>query len=299
LIYHYNLGWPPGADIVAAVSGKRVVKFHNVTPPHFFEGLSPEYSALCRLGRKQIETLAGLDCDLYLSDSDYNQEELLEAGVPASRCRVVPPFHQVDRLAALAADPDILGACRDGTCNLVSVGRLVPNKGHGTLIDAFALYHMRHDSNSRMLIIGREDDRLIAYADGLRRRVSDWGLDQAVIFTDEVTDSALKAYYLSADLYLTASAHEGFCVPLVEAMALELPIVAYGSTAIPATVGDAGLVWENPDPELFAESIHALARNDRLRQALARRGRRRYEQHFSTARIKEQFSGALGISGRP
>ncbi len=108
-----------------------------------------------------------------------------------------------------------------------------------------------------------------------------------------MSESALKSYYLVAHVFATMSEHEGFCVPLVEAMAMKVPIVAYASSAIPETVGDAGLVWRERDPLLFAESFDALVGNEAASVALARKGRHRYECIFPNGRIETEFMKAV------
>src|SRR5262249_46711801 len=105
----------------------------------------------------------------------------------------------------------------------------------------------------------------------------------------EVSESALKTYYLLADAFVTTSEHEGFCVPLVEAMALKVPVVAYGSSAIPGTVGDAGIVWNERDPDLLACSIHRMVSDRDAAATLASLGRARYESWFARDRIENQF----------
>jgi glycosyltransferase involved in cell wall biosynthesis len=173
------------------------------------------------------------------------------------------------------------------------VGRIAPNKGHAHLIDAFAVYHHEYNAASRLLIVGKADERTTAFHQGLLDRVARHELGDAVVFTGPASDPQLKAYYESAHVFAITSAHEGFCVPLVEAMALKVPVVALGSTAVPETAGDAALVWETPEPYLLAESIHTLATEPRTSAALTEAGWQRYQEQFSNARIEERFVQAL------
>jgi glycosyltransferase involved in cell wall biosynthesis len=293
LIYHHAIGWSAGLDLLRRTPCHRVVKYHNVTPGRFFAGYPGDAVRICQLGREQLRGLANADCELYLSDSPYNQGELIDRGVPAERCAVVPPFHHIDRLRDLDADPEVLHHLGDGRNNLLFVGRRVPNKGHRFLLDAFAIYREHYGRNSRLLLVGREDRNLVSYSNQLREQASRLGILESVLFIDGVTDAALKAYYQSAAVFVLASEHEGFCVPLVEAMALHVPIVAYGTTAVPHTVGDAGLVWEEPDPFVLAQSIDTILRDAAVRQSLTERGRRRYQHLFANQRIERDFLHAL------
>jgi glycosyltransferase involved in cell wall biosynthesis len=279
--------------VITEARCRRVVRYHNVTPAHFYDILSPKYADYCRTGRAQMRELARAGCDLYLSDSPFNQQELLAAGAPAERCRVVPPFHQVDRLVNVEPDPEVLRDYGDGRTNFLFVGRRVPNKGHRILLDAFAAYRRHHDPDSRLLLIGKGDAALAAYTAALRAQVRRLGLQGHVVFLEGVTEGELRAFYERASAFLVASEHEGFCVPLVEAMALGVPVVAYATTAVPDTLGEAGLAWPEPDPYLLAQSAARVAKDGGLRRRLAEAGRRRYRDCFATAHLERAFADAL------
>ncbi len=293
LLYHHAAGWDGGLEAVQRARGKRVVKYHNVTPPEFFDGVHQDFAFACRLGRTQLAALARAGCDRYLSDSAHNMRELLDLGASPSTSAVVPPFHLIARLQRSEADRAVLDAYRDGRTNLLMVGRVAPNKGHRALLEAFAVYQRDYNRHSRLLIVGREDERLGIYTRALRLRVRELGLEGAVVFTGPLSDRALKSCYLAADVFVIASEHEGFCVPLVEAMALKVPIVALGSTAIPGTVGEAGLVWDEADPYLFAESVHQIVTREEARRALGALGERRYREQFAIEKVRERFLRAL------
>jgi glycosyltransferase involved in cell wall biosynthesis len=188
---------------------------------------------------------------------------------------------------------DILDTYTDGKVNILMVGRVSPNKGHVALLEAFATYYYHYNNNCRLLIVGKGGEGLSPYSALLLRAVSSLGLEDSVVFTGGVTDEALKAYYMVADAFMITSEHEGFCVPLVEAMAMKLPIMAYASTAIPGTVGDAGLVWAERDPYLLAESLDLLVKDKTISGALRIKGRRRYEEKFTNERIEAEFLSAL------
>jgi L-malate glycosyltransferase len=293
LIYHYSMGWNFGLDLLRELNCRTVVKYHNITPPEFFADFSLDYENVCRHGREQIKDIALAGCDLYLADSDYNSSELLEAGVDHSRCFVVAPFHQIDRLERLAPDAEVLDSYVNDQINLLMVGRVAPNKGHVALIKTLAVYRREYNPDARLLIVGKEDEPLQSYSQYLRQMVSRLDLDGSVVFAGCVSDEQLKAYYLAADFFVLTSEHEGFCVPLVEAMAMKVPIIACASSAIPSTVGKAGLVWPDRHPYVLAESIDYLSRDESLTVALGLLGRRRYEECFSNERIAEDFFSAL------
>jgi glycosyltransferase involved in cell wall biosynthesis len=293
LIYHYSMGWNAGLKIVQEASCRKVVKYHNITPPEYFAGISVDYENTCRAGRLQLTDFAHLACDLYLSDSEYNMWELLLAGADKSKSFVVHPFHHIDLLNGTEPDANVLESYRGGTANVLMVGRVAPNKGHIGLIEAFATYHRNYNPDSRLFIVGKEPEHLEKYSSSLRKLISQLHLDSAVVFTGCVSDEQLKAYYLVADVFMITSDHEGFCVPLVEAMALKVPIIACASTAITGTVGKAGLVWKERNPHLLAESINFLVKNESLGAGLGLMGWRRYEQLYTNEKIEEAFFSAL------
>jgi glycosyltransferase involved in cell wall biosynthesis len=269
------------------------IKYHNITPPDFFAGISPAFEQRCLSGRKQMQEMARAGHALYLADSVYNLKELLAEGVEKSNAFVVPPFHHVDRFSSSPADFDVLDAYRDDYANILNVGRVSPNKGHVALIEAFASYRYRYNSRARLLIVGAEEESFRGYSARLRELISLLWLQEAVVFAGEVSEAALKSYYLVAHVFVTASEHEGFCVPLVEAMAMNVPIVACASSAIPETVGDAGILWPQSASHLLGESINFLMRDETSAMALCKQGRRRYEQYYMNQRIENEFLQAL------
>lgn len=293
LIYHYSRGWDPGLELLKSLKCRTVVRYHNVTPPEFFLKYNSELAAMCLAGREQLTPIAAAGANRYLSASAYSMRELIGAGASASDSFVVPPFHQVARLNSVNADQEVLLRYKDGKTNVCMVGRLAPNKAHPALLEAFAAYYHDHNSESRLTIVGKEEARLGNYGQLLRGMVDRLRLKDAVVFSGEASEAALKAYYQTAHAFMITSEHEGFCVPLVEAMAMGVPIVAYSSSAIPETVGDAGIVWDERNPNLLAESINSIATNRSLANALSAKGLRRFEQRFTNERIEASFMNAM------
>jgi len=294
LIYHHSMGWETGCDLLAALNCTRIIKYHNVTPPNFFSGWSEEYESVCRAGREQLRAIATSECDAYLSASQYNMSELVAEGAPESKSFVVPPFNRTDHLFTKEPDFEIIDRYRDGQTNLLMVGSLVPNKGHVALLEAFAAYHHEYKPDSRLFLVGKEKANLTKYTSFLHELTAYLGLQASVIYTGEVSESELKSYYLLSDIFVTTSEHEGFCVPLVEAMAMKVPIVAFSSSAIPETISKAGLVWDERDPYLFAESIDTLINDESIRTRMSLLGKQRYEELFTADKIERQLLNAVG-----
>ncbi|HTU90465.1 MAG TPA: glycosyltransferase family 4 protein [Gemmataceae bacterium] len=293
LILHHAIGWPHAVPLIDAAKCRRVVKYHNVTPARFYDGLDAEYAELCRRGPDQLREIIARQCDLYLADSPFNLKDLVELGADPRCCAVLPPFNDLENLLDIDPDPEILHDYGDGRTNLLFVGRRAPNKGHRFLIDAFAAYHHGCNANSRLVMIGRGEPKQEKYAQSLREQVWRLGLHGHVVFVDSVSDAELKAHYQCASVYVLASEHEGFCVPLVEAMALRVPIVAYGAGAVPHTVGDAALIWDERDPFLLAQSVAVVVGDAAVRRLLTERGWRRYQECFINQRLERDFLHAM------
>jgi len=287
LIYHYAIGWDIAMDVLRSTPAKRVIRYHNITPPHFFADYSQDHFYGCDTGRASISDMVNLKCELYMGASAYNVQDLVDHGLDPARSAVVPPFNRLSNLLNAQADKDFIQQYQDGAVSLLMVGRISPNKGHLALIDAFACYQREFEKNSRLFIIGKQDKNLHRYNQQIQERIRRYGLTKQVVMVDNATEAQLKAAYQISDALLMLSEHEGFCVPLVEAMALQVPIVAYGSSAIPETVGDAGLVWESNDPMLMACSIDRILHDKDLKKFLQTQGAERYQSTFTREAIKQ------------
>ena len=281
IVYHYCIGWDFALDLFRRTKARRVVRYHNITPPEFFVGWSEGYVGACTAGRAELDAYAALGCELYLGCSPFNLEDFIRRGVDPARCRVLPPFHRIEELLASAADARRLGNPSDGAPELLMVGRIAPNKGDLALIDALAVCRRISDPRTRLLRIGKLDPNLERYGTSVREHMRAMGVEGHVVGLDDASPAELRAAYAAADALVMLSAHEGFCVPVVEAMALGTPIVAFGSSAIAWTVGDAGLVWNEPDPHLVAMSVTRLHTDLTLREMLRELGRARYRSMFA------------------
>jgi glycosyltransferase involved in cell wall biosynthesis len=289
LIYHHSIGWDGGVTVFKSIDCRKIVKYHNVTPPEFFEGISQEHHDLCRNGRLQLADIIRSKPELYLAASAFNKADLEVAGTPEERTFVVPPFNLGENLQACESNLDLVDRYNDGTINLLSVAGVRPNKGHAALIEAFATYYYNFNGRARLFIVGARHKSFHRYENMVRTLINSWCIDSRVVFTGEVSNPDLKSYYLLSHALITTSEHEGFCVPLVEAMAMKLPIIGYASTAVPETARNAALIWDERDPYLIAQSIDFLLSNESAAMALTVRASQRYEKTFSNQAIEKRF----------
>lgn len=286
------------ADWLLEQTPPLLVNYHNVTPPALLETWEPGLADEVAEGRRQIGKLA-VAARHAIAVSRYNAAELDELGYRSTS--VVPLILDLD---AQAAEPDrvtldwLARGKERGGVDLVFVGRIVPNKAQHELVKVLAAYRRAYDPRARLHLVGGAASP--NYLRALRRFVGALDLWDAVDLAGSVSDAERAAYYAGADVLVCLSDHEGFCVPILEAMHAGVPVVAYGSTAIPETVAGAGVVLPAKTPALVAAAVHRVVSDSDLRGRLVDAGRARAEE-FSPAHTRPRFAAAvqaaLGESG--
>jgi L-malate glycosyltransferase len=261
-IFHFSIGSAAGRLIFHAPD-RLVAIYHNITPAHFFLGFHPHLAGLCYHGRRELEGFAPR-VELGLGDSEYNRRELEAAGF--ARTAVLPIVLDLDKYTG-AASRVSARLYDDARTNIAFVGRIIPNKKIDDLIRVFAVYQKAFNPRSRLLLVGdyRGHER---YFDRLQEMVRELRLDE-VVFTGHVDDDDLLAYYRAADLFLCLSEHEGFCVPLQEAMALGIPVIAYDAGAVKETLHGGGILIEGQKPpEAVAALVDTVLTRSDVRSAV-------------------------------
>lgn len=257
-LFHFSIG-SAASRLIHRAPDRLVCLYHNITPGEWFLGFHPHLAGLCYHGRRELRAFAPRAA-LGLADSEFNRRELEAAGF--ARTAVLPIVMEEGALRGHAS-PVSRRLFDDGRANLLFVGRVIPNKKIDDLIRVFALYQRRLQPRSRLLLVGdyRGHER---YFDRLRELVEELGVEE-VVFTGHVDDDDLRACYAAADLFLCLSEHEGYCVPLVEAMSFGLPVVAYDAGAVGETLRGGGLLLTDKDPERVAEVVHRVLTDAGLR----------------------------------
>jgi glycosyltransferase involved in cell wall biosynthesis len=272
-------------EAFARLQGGRVLQYHNITPAAFFAPYDPQLFRLAALGRQELRSLAGR-VDLALGDSEFNRQELEELGF--ARTGVMPIAVDIERLTGAPRRPALEKILSDGHINILFVGRIVPNKRIEDHIRLAEVYKRYIDSYYRFIFVGRYDGVPRYYAQ-VRALVAELQmLPDRFWFTGPVPDEDLAAFYRWADVYVSLSEHEGFCVPLVEAMASDVPVLAYAAGAVPETLGGAGVLFSPKDLEFAAETIGALVYDRPVREGVIA-GQRRRLADFSPGRIERQL----------
>lgn len=292
LIYHHSNYWEEGEEILNRASAKVIIKYHCITPPSFFKVYSDDYYLACKNGRKQTLRLYEKHNDaLWMGDSYHNLVDARICGYPNTV--VVPPFNNLEQWKDVIPDEAILKSLMESPCvNLLFVGRVAPNKGHRHLIKIVRDYVSHYGADIVIYIVGKEDGKLCIYNKELEELIVGYGLEDRVVWVREVNDSILLSYYLGCDFYLNCSEHEGFCVPIVEAQSLCLPVIANRASAIPETIGKEQLIL-NDDVSEYSAAIHILSENDSYRDYLVKMGRENYLNRFSNSLIEKEFVRAV------
>jgi glycosyltransferase involved in cell wall biosynthesis len=251
LIHHFSIG-SRASRIAYALPDRMVLVYHNITPPQYFVDVHPTLVQLCYLGRRELGLYANR-CDLGLGDSEYNRLELEALGFPTTGVLpVVPDFSHLSG----SANYTQAGVFDDGWVNLLFVGRTIPNKRFEDVIRWFHAYKRWFNPRSRLLFVGSHSgfERYLATLDELIARLG----ASDVHFVGHVSNEELVAYYDIAHVFLCASEHEGFCVPLLEAFHMGVPVIAYAASAVPATMDGAGVLVTDKDPVHVAALINQV-----------------------------------------
>ena len=269
----------------------RVLQYHNVTPASFFAGYDAGMFRLAALGRQELATLSGRT-HLALGDSDYNRRELEALGF--GRTGVMPIAVDTDRLARAPRRPALETWLGDGLKNFLFVGRIAPNKRIEDHIRLAECYKRYVDTMYRFIFVGRYD-AVPSYYATIRALMLEYKMPpERFLFTGPLSDEDLAAFYRTASVYVSLSEHEGFCVPLLEAMAADVPVLAYASSAVPETLGGAGVLFSPKDLEYAAELLGELAYNEGLRAQVTASQRRRLDD-FGDDRIAASIQDIVGV----
>ncbi|HMK11070.1 MAG TPA: glycosyltransferase family 4 protein [Acidimicrobiales bacterium] len=292
-IYQCSTG-APIADVLAERDSPVIVDYHNITPARLFEAWEPRIARELDEGRRQLARL-GRTAALGLADSAYNQAELDQFGYRATA--VAPVLVDLD---AFARDVDrrTLDALLRGKkgSEWLFVGRIAPNKCQHDVLHAFAYYRRAYDPNATLSLVGGPAS--VRYQRALLETVAALGLGDAVRLTGSISDAALTAHYRAADVLVCLSEHEGFCVPLLEAMHHRLPIVAFAAAAVPEILADAGLCLPKKSPAAVAEAVAVVLSDDTLRAQLARSAEARlgdFDLVHTSAIFTAAIADAVGV----
>ena len=290
VVLHYSLGSPLNILYRSLARAKRTLVYHNLTPAVWFEGVNPRIVRDIESGAKELPALCAISSRL-LADSEFNAQELQQLGF---RAEVLPLPIDPERWN-FPENPGIAALLRSTPgIHLLHVGRLAPNKCIDDIIKVFYFLHHYVEPQSTLWIVGIDIDTEL-HSFELKRLVHELDLEGSVNFAGCMADAEIKALYRNATAYLCMSEHEGFCLPLAEAMHFGLPVLAYASSAIPETVASGGILLKDKRHPEIAELIGEIYRNaefrDKLRDAGKRQAAEFSHEHFER-RVQELFSSS-------
>lgn len=282
-IYHLAIG----SDIAYRFGKskcKKVIVYHNITPPHFFENYNLDPAVMAESGLTAAKWLAD-KVDYCLADSEFNKQDLIDMGYrcPIDVLPILIPFADYDK----EPDEQVVKKYQDGYTNILFTGRIAPNKCQEDVIKSFAHYQKYYNPKSRLILIGSDTD-FENYKNRLERYAELLGVKQLVL-PGHVKFNAILGFYRAADLFLCQSEHEGFCVPLVEAMYFQIPIIAYNCCAIAETLGGGGILLEEKNAVETAGVMDYVLKHRELRDKIAE-GQKEQLKNFAYEAVAEKFS---------
>ena|GEM_PF-854393 len=293
LIYHHSIHWEKGERWLNAFDGPVVLRYHNITPASFFAPYSALYGERCHRGREQTRRFIKerRHCR-WMAASGYNRRELLASGEAMERVSVVPPFNKAEEFLSRPRT-DVLPP--GAPLRILSVGRVAPHKGHFELLKIVKLLRDTMGRDPRLRIVGACDDETAGYRAFLDSVIRRWGLENRVrlLELEHVSHNKLYELFRTSHVYLCTSQYEGFCLPVVEAQAAGLPVVAANAGAVAETAGPGQLVLPPPRSEegflRYAQLVDRVCSDGELRRKVVSGGYRNVMANFTRETVENRF----------
>jgi glycosyltransferase involved in cell wall biosynthesis len=290
-IFHYSIGSPLTAR-VQALPDRVVPYYHNVTPPEFLRGYNPELAQLLDQGQRELTLFKSVP--YALAASEFNRQEMLVRGF--ARVDVLPYFVTFDELRASAYSPigrDVTARHAANRVNVLFVGRLVPNKCQDDLVRVMNYYQRLIDPEARLILVG-SDANAPGYRLELKTLSEVLGVRHVELVGSIGPREGLGGYYQAATAFVCLSEHEGFCVPLLEAMAFDVPVIAFESTGVPYALGAAGLQLTDKRYDVVSEAIDLVHTDRTVRDRVVAAQRQRLLD-FRTEYVAAQLRVCLHL----
>lgn len=268
VILHLSIGSAVN-DLFASLTCRKAILYHNMTPPDYLRGIQEQTARRLAWGQEQTRSLAG-KASVVMADSRFNADELRNMGY--GEVRILPLLLDFDFIRA-KPDRQTLRNLLDGKVNVLFVGRCVPNKRVEDILSAFYYFQQFIEPNSRFIHVGSHAG-MERYYMLLKTLARNLNLEN-VLFRGTVSQQELSACYDASHLFLCMSEHEGFCIPLLESMAHDLPVLAYAAAAVPETLNGAGILFRKKQFDWIAEMMGAIVRIKKFREAVIRTQRNR------------------------
>jgi len=275
LFYHYS-GKSSIIEQIKRLKCKKILVYHNITPPHYFKN-NKDLHELCEGGLTQLkENLIYFDG--YVSDSEFNKQDLISMGIKEESIEVIPIFIDFGKMEEVGNNNVLIDNYKNNNQrNFLFVGRIVPNKKVEDVLSIFNYYYTKISNNSNLFLVGNFE-QYPEYYEELKIFMKDFACTQKVFFTGKVSDSDLYSYYRLADLFLCMSEHEGFCVPLIESMYYNIPIISYDACAVKYTMGDAGVLVYKKEYDTIGELCNLILEDGELNSYIIEKQSKRLKE---------------------
>jgi len=284
-IYHFAIS-SPLTDFFLRASGKKIIVYHNITPSHFFLDYSPSFVRSTSNGRKELKKLSGV-FDISVADSEYNAKELKELGF--KNVKVFPIMVDIDEYRD-NFNRGLEEYFNSDKKNIVFVGRVSPNKKIEDILKFFSLYRELTTTPAKLIIAGYINGvplyyhSIRDYADSLQLKKNE------LYFTGHIPFAELISIYRTADLFLSMSEHEGFCLPLIESMIFNIPVVAFSAGAVEETLKSGGIVFKKKEFEKLAFLVEKVFNDKELNLKLKKLSQERIDEYRSESDPEKLFS---------
>lgn len=290
VLLHLSIGSPVN-DIFTSLSCRKAILYHNATPSHYFELINNRTARQLAAGREQIKSMANA-ATVNIADSKFNANELMTLGY--REVKLLPLVLDIDKLRS-TPDKKTLKKFNDSKVNILFVGRCAPNKKIEDALKAFYYFHKFIEPNSRFIHVGSFAG-VERYYYLLLTQARELGIDGAVHFAGSVPQAQLNAFYRCADIFLCMSEHEGFCIPVIESMFYDTPVMAYSATAVPETMDGAGILFNDKRYDMIAEMMGRIVNDTAFRSAIVNEQRERvtrYTQRDPASELKQHLAPLL------
>lgn len=286
VMYHLSVRMDP---LLSFVNCKKVLVFHNITTPELLIGFDIESLRIdCEAGLYELRKTT--ECfDYAIAFSDYSRKTLIDHGWNDDKIITLPIIVKYDELSGRSSD-HIIDRFSDGKKNFTFFGRLFPNKKQEDIIRCFERYKRKYDIDSRLILVG--SGKAPKYEMLLKKMVEDLDICDDVVFTGFVNQEEYISYYKVSDCFMCMSEHEGFCIPLVEAMYFEVPIIAFSSTAIPDTLDGAGILLDSKDPDVVSAYMDKVITDKKYRDEIIE-GQRNRLDNLKSDRLELEYTKAI------
>ena len=290
LIYHHGVAWEEGKWLLNEAECKVWVKYHNVTPSSFYKDYDRAGYLATQAGEIQTHGIAQhTKIDKFIGDSAYNCERLKQLGVESDRMTVIPPFMMTEEYNKANIDADLATNLDEGNKHFLTVGRVVPNKGHSHLIHTVKSYVNFFGPRIKLHVIGSLTMEEKRYYCELEDMINHFNLGEQINFHQNTNFDEMHTFYRTVEALIVMSEHEGFCLPIAEAQLHKLPIIALDRGAVGETLGANQLSFKEPEYDIFAVALHRITQDQTLREIVTKNGTNNFNQRFQSKIILKKL----------